>query len=42
MSLGGTTNDVIQVRKENENKPIKVFENFTYLISAKLLTDTSL
>ncbi|MCB0716007.1 MAG: hypothetical protein R2796_04950 [Chitinophagaceae bacterium] len=42
VSLGATTNDVIQVRRANESTPIKVFENYNYLTSAKLLNDTSL
>jgi hypothetical protein len=42
VSLGATTNDVIQVRRANESTPIRVFENYNYLTSAKLLNDTSL
>ncbi len=42
VSLGATTNDVIQVRKANQNKPLKVFEKFNFLKSIQLLNDTSL
>jgi hypothetical protein len=42
VGLGATTNDVIQVRKSNQNKPIMVFEKYNYLKSSKLVDDTTL
>jgi hypothetical protein len=42
VSLGATTNDVIQVRKSNSNNPIRVFENHKYVSSVKLINDTAL
>jgi hypothetical protein len=42
VGLGATTNDVIQVRKSNQELPIKVFEKYNYLESSKLINDTSL
>jgi hypothetical protein len=42
VSPGATTNDVIQIRKSNNNNPIKVFENYNYVSSAKLINDTTL
>lgn len=42
VSLGATTNDVIQIKKANQNKPLKVFEKYNFLKSAQLLNDTSL
>jgi hypothetical protein len=35
-------NDVIQVRKANQEKPLWVNEKYNYLESSKLINDTSL
>jgi len=42
VELGATTNDVIQVRKENQEKPIWVSEKYNYIKSSKLIDDTLL
>jgi hypothetical protein len=42
VGLGATTNDVIQVRKANQESPIKVFEKYNYLESSMLVNDTLL
>ena len=42
VELGATTNDVIQVRKENQDKIIWVSEKYNYIKSSKLINDTSL
>jgi len=42
VGLGATTNDVIQVRKENQDTPLKVFEKYNSLESSKLINDTTL
>lgn len=42
VGLGATTNDVIQVKKSNQQKPLWVSEKYNYLQSSKLITDTSL
>ena len=42
VSLGATTNDVIQVRKANQDKPLMVFDKYNYLVSSRLINDTSL
>jgi hypothetical protein len=42
VGLGATTNDVIQVRKEHQEKPLKVFEKYNALVSSQLIDDTIL
>ena len=42
VSLGATTNDVIQVRKSNKKIPLWVNEKYNYLENSKLLNDSSL
>jgi len=42
VGLGATTNEVIQVRKENQHTPLKVFEKYNFLESSKLVNDTTL
>ena len=42
VGLGATTRDVIQVRKSNDDKPIKIFEKYNCLTSSRLINDTSL
>ena len=42
VGLGATMNDVIQVRKANQEKPLWVNEKYNYLESSKLINDTSL
>ncbi len=42
VELGATANDVIQVRKDHEDKPLAVFDKYNYLKGSKLVDDTSL
>jgi hypothetical protein len=42
VGLGATTNDVIQVRKEHQDQPLKVFEKYNSLEGSKLIDDTTL
>jgi len=42
VGLGATTNDVIQVRKSNQEKPLWVNDKYNYLKSSKLMDDNSL
>ena len=42
VSLGATTNDVIQVRKTSQDKPLWVSDGYNYLGNSKLINDTSL
>jgi hypothetical protein len=42
VSLGATTNDVMQVRKSHNSTPIWVSEKYDYLESSTLLNDTLL
>lgn len=42
VSLGATTNDVIQVRKSNQDTAIWAFDKYNYLKSSKLMSDTIL
>ena len=42
VGLGATTNDVIQVRKENQDNPIWVSEKYYFIKSSRMLSDTSL
>ncbi|HMH33657.1 MAG TPA: hypothetical protein VK543_11535 [Puia sp.] len=45
VGLGATTKDVIQVRKiasNQKDKLLKVFEKYNYLLSSRILNDTSL
>jgi hypothetical protein len=42
VGFGATTNDVIQVRKEHQEKPLKVFEKYNSLVSSRLIDDTNL
>ena len=42
VSSGATTNDVIQVRKPNQDKPLWVSDKYNYLENSKLINDTSL
>lgn len=42
VGLGATTTDVIQVRKGNQKTPLKVFQQYNFLKSSKLINDTSL
>lgn len=41
VSLGATTNDVIQVRKVSQDSSILTSDKYNYLRSIKLLTGTS-
>ena len=42
VSLGATTNDVIQVRKLNQDSSIWALDKYNYLKSSKLIGDTIL
>lgn len=42
VSLGATTNDVIQVRKSNQDSSIWALDKYNYLKSSKLISDTIL
>ena len=42
VGLGATTNDVIQVKKANEEKILWVTDKYNYIQSSKLISDTSL
>lgn len=42
VSLGATTNDVIQVRKSKRDTPIWAVDKYNYLKSSKLVNDTLL
>ncbi len=42
VSLGATTNDVIQVRKSNQDSSIWALDKYNYLKSSKLIGDTIL
>jgi hypothetical protein len=42
VGLGATTNDVLQVRKENQNKLLWANDKYNYMISSKLINDTIL
>lgn len=42
VSLGATTNDVIQVRKSNQDSSIWAIDKYNYLKSSKLISDTIL
>ncbi len=42
VSLGATTNDVIQVRKSNQDSSIWALDKYNYLQSSKLINDTLL
>ena len=42
VSLGATTNDVIQVRKSNQDSSIWALDKYNYLKSSMLISDTIL
>ena len=42
VSLGATTNDVIQVRKSNQHSSIWALDKYNYLKSSMLISDTIL
>jgi len=42
VSLGATTNDVIQVRKSNQDSSIWALDKYNYLKSSELINDTIL
>jgi hypothetical protein len=42
VSMGATTNDVIQVRKKNQNKVLWVSENYNCLKHSMLISDSIL
>jgi len=42
VSLGATTNDIIQVRKSNQDSSILSLDKYNYLKSSKLISDTIL
>jgi hypothetical protein len=42
VSLGATTNDVIKVRKSNQDSSIWALDKYNYLKSSKLINDTLL
>lgn len=42
IGLGATTNDVIQIRKSNQQTPIHVFDKYNYLKTSHLLNDSIL
>jgi len=42
VSLGATTNDVIQVKMVEQRKTLKVFEKYNYLQEYKLINDSTL
>jgi hypothetical protein len=42
VSLGATTNDIIQVRWPNDDKPVWSSDKYNYLVSSKLIDDFSL
>ena len=42
VSLGATTNDVIQVRRSNNDTVLWVSDKYNYLASSKLINDTCL
>ena len=42
VSLGATTNDVLQVRKDGKDTPIWVSDKYNFVASSKLIDDTLL
>lgn len=42
VGLGATTNDVIQIRKGNQEKPLWVSDKYNFMESSKLINDTLL